>query len=309
MPPPEVSLVIPVCNEAESLKTLHAEIDAVAKSLDRGIEIVFIDDGSRDESWALIQSLAKSDSRVRGIRFRRNFGKAAALAAGFRLATGAVVFTLDADLQDDPKEIPRFLAMLDSFDVISGWKKIRHDPWHKVLPSRVFNALVSRVTGVNLHDHNCGFKCYRRAVIDEVRLYGERHRFVPVLAAARGFRVGELVIEHRARRFGQSKYGFRRFLRGFLDLITIRMLTGSAGRPQHLFGGLAVLPFVAGIILAILAAVSGLAGSAQVTILLAIAAVGSLMVSTQLFLTGLLAETILERTLDPHTAYAISETT
>ncbi len=155
--------------------------------------------------------------------------------------------TLDADLQDDPREIPRFLTAISTgLDVVSGWKKVRHDPWHKVFPSRVFNWLVSRLTGVSLHDHNCGMKCYRREVFKEVRLYGELHRFVPVLAAARGFRVGEITIAHRPRRFGRSKYGMRRFVTGFLDLLTVKFLTGFGQRPQHLLGAVGLLCFFLG---------------------------------------------------------------
>ena len=195
-----LSIVIPVFNEAESLAELHRELSEVAAAQGYNLDVVFVDDGSRDGSWEVICGLAAADKHVRGIRFRRNFGKAAALSAGFAQARGELVMTLDADLQDDPHEIPRFLAEMEKhLDVVSGWKKVRHDPWHKVLPSRVFNALVSRMTGVVLHDHNCGMKCYRREIFDEVRLYGELHRFVPVLAAGRGYRVGELVIHHRPR--------------------------------------------------------------------------------------------------------------
>ena len=242
-----LSAVIPVWNEEESLAELHRELSEVAEAEQYELEIVFVDDGSTDSSWDEIVRLAKSDPRVRGIRFRRNFGKAAALMAGFREARGEVVFTLDADLQDDPHEIPRFLEQLDSgLDVVSGWKKVRHDPWHKVGPSRVFNALVGWMTGVKLHDHNCGFKCYRREILEEIQLYGEMHRFVPVLAAARGARVGEVVVAHRARQFGQSKYGVRRFVKGFLDLMTVYFLTGYNQRPQHLLGTLGLLSFLAG---------------------------------------------------------------
>ncbi len=243
-----ISVVIPVYNETESLPTLHAEIAAVAQAASLDLEIVFVDDGSRDGSWNAIADLARRFPNVHGIRFRRNFGKAAALSAGFRAAHGDIILTLDADLQDDPAEIPRFLALLDKggLDVISGWKKVRIDPWHKVLPSRVFNAMVSRMTGVHLHDHNCGMKCYRAAVFREVRLYGELHRFIPVLAAARGFKVGELAINHRPRRFGYSKYGVRRFVKGFLDLLTVKFLTGFGQRPQHLLGSLGLLSFALG---------------------------------------------------------------
>ncbi len=243
--PIKISVVVPLVNEAESLNQLHRELtvafDAVGLGEGEG-EILFVDDGSRDSSWRVISELARLDPRVRGIRFRRNFGKAAALTAGFRNSRGGTIFTLDGDLQDDPSEIPRFLRKLDEgFDVVSGWKKTRHDPWHKVGPSRVFNALVSRMTGCRLHDHNCGFKAYRRAVVEEVNLYGELHRFVPVLAFARGFAVAEVVVNHRARRFGRSKYGVARFVKGLLDLLTVQFLSRFGQRPLHVLGGLGLL--------------------------------------------------------------------
>lgn len=242
-----LSIVIPVYNEAESLRELHREIGEVAAANGYEIDLVFVDDGSRDDSWKIIRDLAAEDGRVRGIRFRRNFGKAAALSAGFALVRGEMVMTMDADLQDDPHEIPRFLAtMQNDLDVVSGWKLFRHDPWHKVGPSRIFNAMVSWMTGVKLHDHNCGMKCYRREVLGEVRLYGELHRFVPVLAAGRGFRVGEITINHRARQFGHSKYGLTRFVKGFLDLLTVKFLTGYGQRPQHLLGTIGLSCFTIG---------------------------------------------------------------
>ena len=244
-----LSAVIPVLNEAESLAALHAELSEVARQHGYELEIVFVDDGSTDRSWAEIERLAAADGRVRGIRFRRNFGKAAALSAGFDAARGELVVTLDADLQDDPRELPRFLAEIDKgLDCVSGWKQIRHDPWHKVLPSRVFNGLVSLLTGVTLHDHNCGFKCYRREIFSEVRLYGELHRFVPVLAAARGWTVGEIVVNHRPRKFGQSKYGVTRIVKGFLDLLTVYFLTGFEQRPQHLLGTCGIAAFAVGLL-------------------------------------------------------------
>jgi len=242
-----ISLVIPVYNEKESLTILHAEIAEVVRQARLNVEVIFVDDGSADDSWAAIADLAQRHAWVHGIRFRRNFGKAAALSAGFRAAAGDIILTLDADLQDDPAEIPNFLAALgEGKDVISGWKKVRVDPWHKVWPSRVFNGLVSWLTGVPLHDHNCGMKCYRAAVFREVRLYGELHRFIPVLAAARGFKVGELAIRHRPRRFGHSKYGVRRFVKGFLDLLTVKFLTGFGQRPQHLLGSIGLVSFLLG---------------------------------------------------------------
>jgi glycosyltransferase involved in cell wall biosynthesis len=243
-----LSVVIPVYNERESLETLYAELCAALLDLGQAEQIIFVDDGSRDGSWEVISGLAARDPRVRGVRFRRNFGKAAALSAGIRTATGDLVLTLDADLQDDPKEIPRFLAAVKGgLDVVSGWKRTRYDPWHKVLPSRVFNAMVSWLTGVKLHDHNCGMKCYRSDVFREVRLYGELHRFIPVLAAARGFKVGEIEINHRPRRYGHSKYGARRFVKGFLDLLTVKFLTSFSHRPQHALGSIGLVSFLLGL--------------------------------------------------------------
>ncbi len=242
-----LSIVVPVYNEEESISALHGELSQVAVESGYDLDILFVDDGSRDRSWQVIGDLAHRDPRVRGIRFRRNFGKAAAPTAGFDAARGDLVMTLDADLQDDPREIPRFLAkMEEGLDVVSGWKQVRHDPWHKVLPSRIFNWLVGRLTGVQLHDHNCGFKCYRRAIFHEVRLYGELHRFVPVLAAARGWQVGEIVVHHRRREFGQSKYGLSRIPKGFLDLLTVKFVTGFGQRPQHLLGAIGLFGFLVG---------------------------------------------------------------
>jgi dolichol-phosphate mannosyltransferase len=244
-----ISVVIPVYNEAQSLPLLHDELAKVAGEARLDLDVWFVDDGSTDRSWAVIAELARKHLAVNGIRFRRNFGKAAALSAGFRAARGQIVMTLDADLQDDPAEIPRFLdALAGGLDVVSGWKKLRHDPFHKVGPSRVFNWMVSRLTGVALHDHNCGMKGYRAEVFREIRLYGELHRFIPVLAAARGFKVGEVPVNHRPRRFGHSKYGMRRFIKGFLDLLTVKFLTGFGQRPQHLLGSIGLFFFVLGLL-------------------------------------------------------------
>lgn len=242
-----ISIVIPVYNEKDSLAVLLGEIEQTAARHDIRCEVVFVDDGSTDGSWERIEELSRQSATVKGIRFRRNFGKAAALSAGFAAAHGDVIMTLDADLQDDPAEIPRFLQALgEGKDVISGWKQVRLDPWHKVWPSWVFNAMVSWTTGVHLHDHNCGMKCYKAEIFREVRLYGELHRFIPVLAAARGFKVGELAIQHRPRKFGHSKYGVRRFVKGFLDLLTVKFLTGFGQRPQHMLGSIGLVSFLGG---------------------------------------------------------------
>ncbi|OWK47206.1 glycosyltransferase family 2 protein [Fimbriiglobus ruber] len=316
--PDLVSLVIPVYNEQESLTPLLKEIDEAFRVIGIPREVIFVDDGSSDKSWEVVSTLAATSERVRGLRFRRNFAKAAALQAGFRAARGSVVLTLDADLQDDPHEIARFLdAIRGGLDVVSGWKKVRHDPWHKVMPSRVFNWVVSWVSGVKLHDHNCGFKAYRAAVVREIRLYGELHRFVPVLAAANGFRVGELVVNHRARKFGRSHYGARRFVKGFLDLLTVRFVTTFGRRPMHPLGTFALLAFAAGTLLFLAVAANGLVRSLAddsfgagpvVQILAGVVAVGAWLLGGQALLAGFVAELLVANTQtdDP---YRITETT
>ena len=243
-----LSIVVPVLNEEESLHELHRQIREVTKTHDIESEIIFVDDGSTDDSWQRIEDLTLADNKVFGVRFRRNFGKAAALTAGLRACQGDVIMTFDADLQDDPAEIPGFLAKLsEGFDVVNGWKQRRLDPWHKVYPSKVFNWMNSTLTGLKLHDHNCGLKAFRREVADELHLYGEMHRFVPVLAHAKGFGVAELPVHHRPREFGVSKYGVKRFVRGFLDLVTVAFLTSYGKRPQHLLGAFGLTFFGLGL--------------------------------------------------------------
>jgi glycosyltransferase involved in cell wall biosynthesis len=242
-----LSVIIPVLNEAESLPPLVSELYRVVESQHYDLQTIIVDDGSTDATWSVIQQLAAEDSRILGIRLRRNFGKAAALSAGFHAAEGERIITIDGDLQDNPAEIVKLLAKLDEgYDVVSGWKRERFDPWHKVLPSRVFNWLVSHMMGVYLHDHNCGLKAYRREVMHEIRLYGELHRFVPVLAAAKGFRVGEVVVQHRPRKFGKSKYGVSRLSKGLLDLLTVKFIVGYGQRPQHMLGTAGLIAFLLG---------------------------------------------------------------
>ena len=313
-----LSIVIPVYDERESLEALHAQLDEVAQTGGYDVDIIFIDDGSKDGSWSVIRRLAAIDPRVRGIRFRRNFGKAAALSAGFRAARGDLVMTLDADLHDDPHEIPRFLAeMSEELDVVSGWKQVRHDPWHKVYPSRVFNGMVSWLTGVRLHDHNCGMKCYRRDVLREVRLYGELHRFVPVLAAARGFAVGEISIEHRPRKFGRSKYGVRRILKGFLDLLTVKFLTGFGQRPQHVLGTVGLVAFSLGFLgmasLAVNWVLWQVVPGWEITPLhqrpALLYSLGALLLGAQLMSMGFLAELITAYQVRDTETYSVAERT
>ncbi|TWU21100.1 Undecaprenyl-phosphate 4-deoxy-4-formamido-L-arabinose transferase [Novipirellula galeiformis] len=316
MSSPSVSFVIPVFDESESLIALHSAIREVCEvqSIDR--QIIYVDDGSRDDSWQVIEQIAAEDASCCAIKLRRNFGKAAALSAGFETATGDIVITMDADLQDDPKEIPRFLEQLASgCDVVSGWKRVRHDPWHKVFPSRVFNWLVSRMTGVHLHDHNCGFKAYRREIFDEVKLYGELHRFVPVLSAAKGWRVGEIEVEHHARKFGHSKYGVSRLIKGFLDLMTIYFLTGYSGRPLHLIGTAGMLFFTTGglgiVGLSAWWVLSRLSESIDVLHLHETAifyyCIVAVLLGAQFLLAGLLAELIVSLSRDTNTPYCVAK--
>lgn len=237
----DLSVVIPCFNENGSLVELCRRLVETLEGMGRSFEIVFIDDGSTDGGFETLRRLHGEDSRIKALRFRRNFGKSAALTAGFAAAQGRCVVTMDADLQDDPKEIPRFLEKLaEGFDLVSGWKRRRNDPLEKTLPSRLFNRVTSRLSGVRLHDFNCGFKAYRREVLQEIEIYGEHHRFIPVLAHQKGFRVAEIPVEHHARLHGKSKYGWERYLRGATDLLTVLFLTKYMQRPAHLFGGAGV---------------------------------------------------------------------
>ncbi len=242
-------MVVPVYNERESLQLLYDALTTELQKVGASYEIIFVDDGSNDGSFDTIAALNADDSHVHAIRFRRNFGKTPALVAGFQRARGDVIFTMDADLQDDPTEIPHFLEKLDEgYDLVSGWKYPRHDPITKTLPSFIFNrVLVSTTTGVKLHDMNCGFKAYRREIIEDIKLYGELHRFIPVLAQQRGFRVTEVKVHHHERKFGKSKYGARRFLRGFLDLLMVLFLMSYLRTPLRLFGSLGLLSLLAGV--------------------------------------------------------------
>ncbi|MBC7319480.1 glycosyltransferase family 2 protein [bacterium] len=246
----DVSFVIPLKNEVETIEALYRGIVENTAPLGLSFEIIFIDDGSTDGSFDVIKRLSREDNRVKGIRFRRNFGKSSALSAGFKLAKGNIVITMDADLQDDPVEIPRFIEMINKgYDVVSGWKKIRHDPPSKTLPSRVFNKLTSWATGVDIHDFNCGFKAYRNEVVKSLDIYGELHRYIPALAHSKGFTVGEIIVTHHPRKFGASKYGWERLFKGFLDLFTVVFLTRFIKRPMHVFGSAGVLLFLIGFVI------------------------------------------------------------
>lgn len=292
----ELSIIIPLKNEAESLPELEAWIRRVCEGT-YNYEIVFIDDGSTDNSWALIEGLQAANPRVRAIKFRRNYGKSAALYTGFEASRGRVVITMDADLQDSPDEIPGLYRMIreDGFDLVSGWKKRRHDPLEKRLPSKLFNAVASSMSGIRLHDFNCGLKAYRQEVVKAVEVYGEMHRWIPVLAKWAGFtRIGEKVVEHRARKYGASKYGWERYINGFLDLLSVYFVGKFGKRPMHFFGTMGVFSFMVGFLfLAYLSWAKivykeyGIADRP-----LFYFGILALIIGSQLFLTGFIAEIV-----------------
>jgi glycosyltransferase involved in cell wall biosynthesis len=288
-----ISIVIPVHNEEQTLALLYDELQATLEPLGEQWETVFVDDGSTDGSLAALTRLHAGAANVKVVRLRRNFGKAAALAAGFAQAQGEIVVTIDADLQDDPAEIPRLLAKLEEgFDLVSGWKTRRRDSLRRRVLSRVFNWMAWRLSGLRLHDLNCGLKAYRAEVLRGLRLYGELHRFVPVLAYYRGYRVGELPVNHRARRYGRSRYGVERYLRGFFDLLTVSFIGRYRSRPLHLFGGLGLL--LGGVGLGVLVYLTALKASGHAIGQRPLLLLGVLLVvvGLQLFSLGLIAEMI-----------------
>lgn len=247
----KISIVVPLLNEEDSLRPLTLEIKKVISTL-RNIqyEIIFVDDGSTDKSLDAINSLKKEDKNIKLIQFQKNYGKSAALAIGFKQATGDVIVTMDADLQDDPREIPNLMKKIDEgYDLVSGWKKVRFDPFIKKTTSKFFNYVTSKMTGIKIHDFNCGLKMYRKEVVDRIKVYGEMHRYLPVLAHWNGFKVGEIVVQHHPRRYGKTKFGSSRFIKGFLDLITISFTTRYLKRPLHFFGTIGVLLFITGFII------------------------------------------------------------
>ena len=288
-----ISVVVPVHDEERTVALLYEELQAALDPLDQPWEAVFVDDGSSDGSFAALTRLHNAQENVRVVRLRRNFGKAAALAAGFAQSQGDIVVTIDADLQDDPAEIPRLLAKLEEgFDLVSGWKKDRRDPLSRRAPSKVFNWVTGRVSGLRLHDLNCGLKAYRADVLRGLRLYGELHRFIPVLAYYRGYRIAELPVNHRPREHGRSRYGVERYVRGFLDLLTVSFIGRYRHRPLHLFGGLGlVLGFFGFLVLAYLTALK-LDGHAIGQRPLLILGVLLVVVGLQFFSLGLISELI-----------------
>ncbi|HAE14816.1 MAG: glycosyltransferase family 2 protein [Chitinophagales bacterium] len=302
----QVSVVIPLFNEEESLPELAEWLGHVLEGKDW--EVIFVDDGSKDGSWRVVEQLHRQETRFKGIRFRRNYGKSAALSQGFGMAQGDVVITMDADLQDSPDEIPELMDMIskDGFDLVSGWKKKRYDPVMKTIPSKFFNGVTRMMSGIRLHDFNCGLKAYRREVVKSIEVYGEMHRYIPVIAKAAGFnRIGEKVVEHRARKYGVTKFGWERFVNGFLDLLSIMFVSRFGKRPMHLFGTVGTLSFLTGGVLTIwLIAVklirlhNGVPFRQVTDQPLFYVALVAMIVGVQLFVAGFLGELISRSSID-----------
>ena len=298
----DISIVIPLFNEDESLPELHAWIQRVCTENKLSYEVLLLDDGSTDNSWSVIESLAQQDACVRGIRMRKNYGKSAALNVGFKEAVGEVVITMDADLQDSPDEIPELRCMIqeEGFDVVSGWKKKRYDPLSKTIPTKLFNWATRKMSDLELHDFNCGLKAYRNEVVKNIEVYGEMHRYIPVIAKWNGFpKIGEKAVEHRARKFGSTKFGMDRFINGFLDLMSLYFMSKFGKRPMHFFGLYGVLSFVIGFAMAAWILIDKLVHvwqntSARLVTDNPLFYIGliAMVIGTQLFLAGFLGELV-----------------
>lgn len=295
----QISVVIPVFNEEESLPELTNWISRVMQEHGFSYEIIFINDGSTDRSWDIIQQISEQNQCIKGLNFTRNYGKSAALDAGFKRAEGEVVITMDADLQDSPDEIPGLFQMVsEGLDVVSGWKKERHDPLSKTIPSKFFNGVTRWISGIELHDFNCGLKAYRKKVVKNISVYGEMHRYIPLLAKWNGFpKIGEKVVQHRARKYGYSKFGLERFLNGFLDLITVSFVHRYKKKPMHFFGSLGSLSFLGGFLITswlIFQKIYGLSKGENVREIvdqpLFFLALVAIIIGVQLFVTGFIAE-------------------
>lgn len=313
----DLSVVIPLLNEEESLVELYEWIHRVCEQHKISYEIIFVDDGSTDASWSVIKALKdQSPSAVRAIRFQRNYGKSAALNSGFQIARGEVVITMDADLQDSPDEIPAMRAMIieEGFDMVSGWKKKRHDPLSKTLPTKLYNGVTRLVSGIHLHDFNCGLKAYRLDVVQHIEVFGEMHRYIPVIAKREGYgKIGEKIVEHRPRKYGTTKFGLERFINGFLDLLTISFITRFGGKPMHLFGSLGSLVFVFGFVLfawiggqKLWAVSQGWPSKNIVDISGFYIALTAMVIGTQLFLAGFIGELVSRNRADRN-VYGIAE--
>ena len=298
----QISIVIPLLNEAESLPELYDWISRVMEENNFSWEAIFIDDGSTDESWEVIEDLHRKDSRVRGIKFQRNYGKSAALNVGFDAAEGEIVITMDADLQDSPDEIPALRNMIleQDFDLVSGWKAKRYDPISKTIPTKLFNWATRKMSGIELHDFNCGLKAYKKKVIKSIEVYGEMHRYIPVIAKWAGFRkIGEKEVKHQERKFGSSKFGLERFVNGFLDLLTITFVSRFGKRPMHFFGFIGTLMFLLGGMVSIWLITEKIIHLYQGTTVREVTdqplfylALTAMIIGTQLFLAGFLGELI-----------------
>ena len=309
----DITVVVPLLNEAESLPELAAWINKVADENSLSYEIVFVDDGSTDSSWAVITQLSQANPNVKGLRFRRNYGKSAALNEGFKVAQGDVVITMDADLQDSPDEIPELYQMIkeQGYDMVSGWKKVRYDSKiAKNIPSKFFNWTTRRMSGIKLHDFNCGLKAYRNDLVKSIQVYGEMHRYIPVIAKAAGFsNIGEKVVHHQKRKYGSSKFGMSRFVRGYLDLLTINFISKFSNRPMHFFGVLGSLTFMAGFVIAVYLVCTKYFAHVYVPLTsrpLFYLGILAMIIGVQLFSTGFLAEMITSTQRDKR-VYSISE--
>jgi len=305
----DISVLVPVLDEAETVEELGARVAAVLDGLGASFEVVFVDDGSRDGTAERVRAAHERDPRIKLIRLRRNFGKAAALSAGFEHSRGRLIITMDGDLQDDPEEIPRLLGVLEAggLDLVSGWKRERRDPAAKRIPSRLFNWVTRRLAGVELHDFNSGFKVYRREVLDQIAVYGELHRYIPVLASRRGFAVGEAAVTHHARRHGASKYGWDRFYKGLLDLITVLFITRYNRRPLHLFGAIGLVFLAAGFGIDLYLAILWMGGATLSNRPLLLLGVLLMLLGIQVLTTGLLGEMITFKNFRRPDSYSIKE--
>jgi len=298
----DLSLIIPLYNEEESLPELLKWIERICTENKYTFEVILVDDGSTDSSWQVIESLADKKDFVKGIKLRRNYGKSAALYSGFREAKGEVVVTMDADLQDNPDEIPALYQMIkeENYDLVSGWKKKRFDPITKIIPSRLYNRTARSVTGIKLHDFNCGLKAYKNLVVKSIEVYGEMHRYLPVLVKQAGFnRIGEKIVKHQKRKYGVTKYGLDRFIKGFLDLLTISFISRFAKRPMHLFGTLGTLMFIGGFLAAgwlggvkIYNTINNIPAKLVTQSPYFYLALTAMIIGTQLFLAGFLGELV-----------------
>ena len=307
----DISVVVPLYNEAESLPELVAWIDRVARGNCLTYEIIMVDDGSDDASWSVVERLSGEYGTIRGIRFMRNYGKSAALYCGFERAEGEVIFTMDADLQDSPDEIPEMRRMIleEGYDVVSGWKRKRYDPIGKRLPSKFFNFTARLMSGIKLHDFNCGLKAYRRKVVKSIEVYGEMHRYIPILAKHAGFkRIGEKVVQHQERKYGKSKFGMERMIKGYLDLISVSFMSRFGRSPMYLFGGLGTLMFIAGFIATVWIIVEKFAVGVPITNQpLFYLSLMAIVLGVVLFLAGFLGEMI-NRRAPERNRYLIDET-